>query len=289
MNQTKISWEQVKENPTLYPSALMPNEGECFHWHSDANLPHSSQVFCVSAFGSIRMLRVKDQVIAGLLQVPESEIQSTGWNLQLEVERPELLTEYGSGQASSIDVVLQSATSVICIESKFLSDARAGFGKCSQAPEKCAGYFGPGSDLKTMTNAWCRLEVWDRDRSPRSYWSIGRAFFRESVYEKQIVGNSCPFNGPNYQLMRNFLFAASISQQKKLHNFGVVVMSPERTSSKLMKQIEVFRNAVLQPQYCNHIQLLTYEKLVEQLKTTEDEAALQLADFLSRRITELVP
>jgi hypothetical protein len=131
----------------------------------------------------------------------------------------------------------------------------------------------PGSDLKAQTHAWCRLEVWDRDRSPRAYWSIGRAYFQESVYEKQIQGKKCPFNGPNYQSMRNFLFAASISQQKKLRNFGVVVLSPEKTSSKLMKQIEVFQNTIIQPQFCDQIQLLTYERLIDHLKQTGDATA----------------
>ena len=289
MNQAITSWEQVKANPTLYPLALMPNEGERFRWHPDANLPHSSQVFCVSAFGSIRKLQVKDQIIGGLLDVPGLDVQGSGWNIQLEVERPELLAEYGSGQASSIDVLLHSTTSVICIESKFLSDARAGFGKCSQAKENnCAGYFGPGSDLKTKTNAWCRLEVWDRNRSPRAYWSLGRAFFRETVYEKQSKGKQCPFDGPNYQLMRNFLFAASISQQKKLRNFGVVVMSPERTASKLVNQIEEFRSTIIQPQFHNQIMLLTYEKLIVHLRQAEIESANNLADFLSSRITALL-
>jgi hypothetical protein len=290
MNQTNSSWEKVKANPTLYPSALLPGEGESFHWHPDANLPHSSQVFCVSAFGSIRNLPVKDQIVSDLLGQPEHEAQRSSWSIQLEVERPELLTEYGSGQASSIDVLLLSSTCVICIESKFLTDAKAGFGKCSQTKEKnCAGHFGPGSDLKTKTNAWCRLEVWDRDRSPRAYWSLGRAFFRESVYEKQSEGKQCPFDGPNYQLMRNFLFAASISQQKKLHNFGVVVMSPERTAGKLVKQIEEFRNTILQLQFHNQIQLLTYEKLIVHLRQSQIESASNLADFLSSRITALVP
>lgn len=290
MSKFKASWEQVKTNPTLYSLSLMPNEGEHFHWHSDANLPHSSQVFCVSAFGSIRRLPVKDQIIGELLGVPEHEVQSSKWNIQLEVERPELLAEFGSGQASSIDVLLLSSTSVICIESKFLTDAKAGFGKCSQVKEtNCAGYFGPGSDLKTKTNAWCRLEVWDRDRSPRAYWSLGRAFFRESVYEKQSEGKQCPFDGPNYQLMRNFLFAASISQQKKLHNFSVVVMSPERTAGKLVKQIEEFRNTIIQPQFHNRIQFFTYEKLIGHLRQAQIESASKLADFLSSRITALVP
>ncbi len=67
---------------------------------------------------------MKDPIIGELLAYLSMKFQSSKWNVQLEVERPELLAEFGSGQASSIDVLLLSSTSAICIESKFLSDAR---------------------------------------------------------------------------------------------------------------------------------------------------------------------
>ena len=165
----------------------------------------------------------------------------------------------------------------------------AGFKGCSQPKQQCAGFFGPGSDLKTKTNAWCRLEVWDGNRSPRSYWTLGRAFFRDSVFAKQVDGQKCPFNGPNYQLMRNFLFAAALAQQQKLRSFGVVAIAPAKMSGKLKRQIESFRTTVLQPGFGSCVKLVTYERLIELLKETGDVAAIALADFLSERIAELIP
>jgi hypothetical protein len=63
------TWEQVRRNPTLYPEALLPGEGEGFRWHRHADQPHSSQVFCVSAFGTLRRLpvAVRDHVVGRLL------------------------------------------------------------------------------------------------------------------------------------------------------------------------------------------------------------------------------
>ncbi len=286
MSKERIGWAQVRTNPTLFEAALDQGEGEVFHWHDDANLPHSSQVFCVSAFGSLRRVPVRHMIVTELLGGPYSG-QSLKWSINLEVERPRILAEFG-GHPSSIDVVLQSATSVFCVESKFKTDAHSGFGCCSQRPKNCVGFFGPGSDRKNKTGAWCRLEVWDKNRSPRAYWSIGRAYFQESVYEKQIEGMECPFGGPNYQLMRNFLFAASMSHRLQVENFGVVVMCPERNASKLEKQIESFQSTILRSEFIGQVRLLTYERLIEILRQSGDTSACLLADFLERRINDLI-
>ena len=283
------TWDQVRQNPTLYPQALLPNEGERFHWHADANQPHSSQVFCVSAFGTLRHLPSKNQVVQGLLGLPEPQPAGTSaWSIELEAERPDLLAEHGRVQASSVDALLKSKTAIFCLESKFLVDAMAGFGGCSQPKKQCAGFYGPGSDLKTKTNAWCRLEVWDGDRSPRSYWSLGKAYFRESVYAKQSSGQTCPFDGPNYQLMRNFLFAAAMAQREKLPSFGVVAIVPAKKSSKLEKQVESFRTTILQPEFGSSVRLVTYERLIELLRETVEAGAVALANFLEGRIAELI-
>lgn len=284
------TWDLVRQNPTLYPQALLPNEGEQLHWHADANQPHSSQVFCVSAFGTLRHLPSKDQVVQRLLGLPEPQPAGTpAWSIELEAERPDLLTEHGTVQASSVDALLKSKAGIFCLESKFLVDAMAGFGGCSQPKDKCAGFYGPGSDLKTKTKAWCRLEVWDGDRSPRSYWSLGKAYFRESVYAKQSSGEKCPFDGPNYQLMRNFLFAAAMAQREKLPSFGAVAIAPAKKSGKVEKQVESFRTTILQPEFGSCVRLVTYERLIEFLRDTGEVGAVTLASFLEGRIAALVP
>jgi hypothetical protein len=193
------TWEQVRQNPTLHSQALLPGEGDRLHWHRHADQPHSSQVFCVSAFGGLRHLPVRDRVVGRLLGQPVGATDDPNWSIELEVARPDLLSEYGRVQPSSVDALLRSREAVVCQEAKFLKDAEAGFGGCSQPGRdengqvRCAGYYGPGSDLKTRTGAWCRLEVWDRERSPRTYWTLGRAFFREAVFAKQADGQTCPF------------------------------------------------------------------------------------------------
>lgn len=290
-----VTWEQVRNNPTLYPQALQPGEGERLHWHRHADQPHSSQVYCVSAFGTLRHLPVRDRVVGQLLGQPVGTTDDANWSIELEVVRPDLLSEYGRVQPSSVDVLLRTRRTVVCVEAKFWKDAEAGFGGCSQPGQdengqvRCAGYYGPGSDLKTKTRAWCRLEVWDGERSPRTYWTLGRAFFRESVFAKQADGQACPFDGPNYQLMRNFLFAAALAQRKKLASFGVVAVAPARTAGKLERQIDSFRTAILQPEFGSCVRLVTYERLIELLRETGEAGAVALATFLEGRIAELIP
>jgi Restriction Endonuclease associating with ARP len=289
MERKMATWEQVQRNPTLYPQALLPGEGERLRWHDDANRPHSSQVFCVSAIGTLRHLPARDQVIGQLVGLDTPTAHESVWDIELEAERPDLLSEYGRVQPSSVDALLQNERAVCCLESKFLSDAVAGFGGCSQPKQQCAGYYGPGSDLKTRTPAWCRLEVWDGERSPRTYWTLGRAFFRESVFAKQANGETCPFAGPNYQLMRNFLFAAALAQQKRLESFGVVAIAPARKSGRLERQVESFRTTILQPQFAPCVRIVTYERLIELLRQCGDHDAAALATFLVERIAALVP
>jgi hypothetical protein len=288
------TWEQVRVNPTLYSNALFEDEGESFPWHKFAHLPHSSQVFCVSAFGTLRKLKSRDDIVRDLLAARPSmgdcQPSNNLWEIGLEVEDRKLLNEFGTPQPSSIDVCLTSPDAVYCLEAKFREDAMDGFGACGQPSKRqCAGHFGPSSDLKTMTDAWCRLEVWDGERSPRLYWALGRAFFRDSVFLPQEVGSICPFNGPNYQLMRNLLWAAAYARRSRKQLFGVLVVCPGAFSPLLAAQVEEFKANVLRPEYHDAIRLRTYEDYASLLRATGEATALALATFLEGRIRDLIP
>lgn len=284
------TWKQVQQNPTLYPLALLSGEGERLRWHDSADQPHSSQVFCVSTFGMIRQLPVRDAIIRQFLEstTGTSNFVDSKWTIELEAENPELMSEYGQTQPTSVDALLQSESAVFSVEAKFLTDALSGFGGCSQPKKNCAGFYGPGSDLKTGTNAWCRLEVWEGNRSPRTYWTLGKAFFRESVFTRQSNDQICPLSGANYQLMRNFLFAAALAQKNRVSNFGVVAIAPSKTAAKLERQIDDFRKDILQPQFGASVQLLYYERLIDLLQQSCDQAAIALATFLSARIAAAI-
>ena len=93
------TWDQVQRNPTLY-QALPPSDGARLRWHDDADREHSSQVFCVSAFGTLRQLPVRDRVIRQLLGRSEPPPgNDPTWTVDLEVERPkhgDLVDDIGS-------------------------------------------------------------------------------------------------------------------------------------------------------------------------------------------------
>lgn len=284
----RTTWADVQKNPTFYRHALSDHEGENFNWHNYASLPHSSQVFCVSAFGTLRRLRSRDFVINQLLSSPGCCRTDSDWNVDLEFVSRDMLAEFGQNSPSNIDVLLRSNSSVVAVESKFVADARDGFGPCSQWPKKCHGFYGPGSDKQTNTQAWCRLEIWDGDRSPRYYWSLGKSFFQDSVFVRQRLGDRCPFRSGHYQLMRNFLFAAAYAQRKGLRAFGLTVIVPTGTSYVIHEQVQSFCETILQPQFHRNVHLVTYEQLIEVLRSCNDLDSQSLANFLGRRIDHLV-
>jgi len=177
------TWEQVQNNPTLFDGAMQPGEGNTFRWHDEADAHHSSQVFCVSAFGTLRNLAVRDSIASRFLLGEQEAAGNDQWGITLEATDRSLLGESGHGEPTNVDALFQCDSKVICVEAKFLTDARAGFGSCSQpGAGKCAGFYGPGSDKAQSTKAWCRLENWDGRRSPRLYWTLGRAFFLPDVF-----------------------------------------------------------------------------------------------------------
>lgn len=289
----RACWDLVKNNPTFWPEALTDKEGQAFKWHTHADKPQSSQTFCVSAFGTLRAIEGKDHIVAQLLQQAWPQFNTEKlykWTVELEREQCELLGEYGVKQPTSIDAFLTSDAEAIAVESKFHVDANEGFGSCSQCSGKngnaCSGIYGPGSDLKHPSNrAYCRLESWDGNRSPRLYWTLGRAYFQRRVYE---IGQRCPFADSNYQLMRNFLYAAAYSQKYNKKWFGVVAICPEQRMQKLERQVEEFRQNVLTKEFSDRVILITYEKYIDLLYAAKIKTATQLADFLRERIAKIV-
>lgn len=105
--------DRILVNPTLHPNALAEAErlGE-FKWYKHASSPRSSQVLCVSAFGTLRHLKVRDKIIDNFVSatIPAYRCgrRAPRWRIGLECEEPELLNECGGRrkQPTSIDVLL---------------------------------------------------------------------------------------------------------------------------------------------------------------------------------------
>lgn len=279
----------------LFSLALQPSEKtQPFPWHRDADSPRSSQAFCLSAFGSLRHQEfgaVSDGIIADFVAEAFPWMRTAKrprhWQIEVEVENPPLLNETGAGQPTSIDVLLSSSKDVVAIESKFLVDAEEGFGRCGQYYAKngprCRGFYGPGSDCCTGTSAWCRLENWDGHRAPRLYWSFSRPYFKPEMFRAQTSGDTCPLRDSNYQLVRNFLFAAARAITESKDNFVVLVTCPGIRTAKLEKQINSFCEMLL-PDYRNRVKLVHYERLIELFSESRCDAAVRLAEFLSQRM-----
>jgi hypothetical protein len=273
-------WRQVQRNPTYRTGALTDVEGLRIRWHSPSS-EQSSQVFCVSAFGSLRHLADGQEILQELLTRYFPSVGLHGpWELALEHCDRSVLDESGPVTPTSVDVFCRSESSAVCIESKFIVDAREGFGPCSQFPKNCGGYYGAGSDLKTGTMANCRLEVTDGSRGARSYWRKGKSRFRESVFATQIGGQVCPFRGPNFQLMRNVLFASSSAPA----TWATLAIAPDRMGDDLREQVNAFGEQVLLPQYVDRLAIATYEDLIELLRASTFDESRKLGAFLAERI-----
>jgi hypothetical protein len=263
-------WAEVQTNPTYLPGSLPDSEGGKIKWHSPRD-PASSQVFCISAFAAVRGdADLCNKVLhQALPHIPES----LDWQLQFEYTDEQLLGETGQGIPTNIDVFCTSRHGVICVESKFLYDAREGFGGCGQLRQgHCSGFYGAGSDLKTRTENPCRLEMQDGERGPRRYWQLGRAYFQDSAYAVQQAGQTCPFALSNYQLMRNFLFAATAAGARE---FGVVAIVPDSTASAVRAQVLAFQNTILKPEFRAHIAVASYDLLALLLMDSPSTRARQ--------------
>jgi restriction endonuclease-like protein len=282
-----IDWGKVRDNPTYCEGALSYEEGLRIRWQSP-NDPESSQVFCISAFGALRSLPDRDRVLDTLLArwLPHLPIESP-WKLIPEHSQPGLLGETGQGTPTNVDVFCVSDRAVVCVESKFLHDAARGFGGCGQAKSgDCAGFHGPGSDRKTKTGAHCRLEIQDGRRAPRLYWTHGRKYFRDAVFEEQSEGQKCPFKKSAFQLMRNFLFAATAAGNRKA--FAVLAIAPDRTSNLVRDQVAKFQDQVLLPAFRNHVAVGAYDELTVLLASSDSNRGKKLGRFLDERMNTLL-
>ena len=277
------------QNPYLFDRALQPDDN--IKWHKFSESENSSQALCISAFGTLRdatLNSIREHIVGSLVGLAFSDMEKAPkrkrWDVGIEVEDPQLMNEYGS-QPTSVDALLTSSEEVVAVESKFQSDARDGFGTCSQPRNGlCNGFYGPGSINGGKSSAWCRLETWDGKRTPRLYWAIGRQYFQPSTFLMQSSGDTCPLRHGSYQLMRNFLFAASYAKREQKSKFGVLVICSKRRSKKLIEQVHQFRSEVLLPEFRENINLCYYEDLITILEKSENSTAKDLATYLEMRI-----
>src|SRR5574340_287178 len=79
-------WELVKVNPTYLAGSLTEVEGrDVIPWHVHSASARSSQVFCISAFGTLRRLQDGQDILQALLTRHFPDLGLTGpWRLTPE-------------------------------------------------------------------------------------------------------------------------------------------------------------------------------------------------------------
>lgn len=288
-NQTTPSahWHHVQKNPTYWAGAISDSEAAKITWHSPTD-ERSSQIFCISVFGELHHLPEWNEILAGLFSdILPAEARIGPWpRPRFEYTDRSILGETGSGKPTNVDVFLETPRAVVCVESKFLYDAADGFGGCGQiANGNCRGFYGAHSDHKTRQEVNCRLEARDGKRDPRRYWEIGRQYFQTAIFHQQSPGDHCPFAGPNFQLMRNFLFAARSAGPAR--SCGILAIVPAKTASEVTQQVAAFRSNVLQVPFQSMITSAAYDSIAEQLAMSADSRSRGLSRFIRERIRTL--
>jgi hypothetical protein len=271
----------IRENPTMHPRAFALAQVMFPHlkWHLFADSPRSSQALALSAFLPVLEFPDKDAILEEFVTRSLPGIRPVvgrPWEVMPEYERPELLGETGRGEPTRVDILLVAPDAVVCVEAKHRVDARQGWGGCKQPPRLCEGFHGPGSDRKG-SGAWCRLELPDGHRGPRLYWHIARDRFREQVFAAQATGDICPYLR-DYQLVRNYLFAAELAGREGKSDHGVIGIAPAARLGPLAAGFERFTRDLLLPP-ADRVAVTSFEGYAALLAAGSRQAQ-ELARFL---------
>lgn len=257
-----------------------------FPWHRDrsgvpdSHVPHSSQAFCMSVWGTMARddaaaARHAIGLVLGDAEVSESLVASP--ELRLEYTQQDVLNEGGAGNPTNVDALLLCNGLVIVIESKLTES----FGSCGQVKSGyCSGRYEIGSDLKTLTDAPCRLEVQDGRRTPRRYWEVIGSLSRPGEYQP---GVACPFAGRGYQVMRTIAFASEFASRKGA-DWRVVFAFPQTLSPESVADVAGVARGLL-PEHQERVLQLDYESLARALRDEGEPIASDLGNYMKSRMS----
>jgi hypothetical protein len=262
-----------------------------FRWHRSrsgeitADLPNSSQAFCVSTWGTAASERgdMVRAVISGQLQDEALTEAFAGFipsrdRFVLEHVLPdEVLGEGGRGNPTNLDVLWDFAGLVVVVESKLTED----FGSCGQAKDGyCNGHVGPGSDLKTGTDARCRLEVADGPRRPRRYWQVLERL--GDGKRLPAAGSPCPMARGGYQVARVVAAAAELGRRSG-RDWRAVFAYPAMLLRDTRETLDAVTQ-MLSAENRRRVLELDYSALAPDLLACADDTAQGLGSHLWQRL-----
>lgn len=207
MKPTQIKIDSIKEN-LFYRSRNGIDDYSNFDWHVyngniDTDKVNSSQALAIDFWGCLKMSPYKDHIINYIFNH-----DCTSWTIEFEYENKSILNEKKSTQ---IDVVLQSESTVIFIESKF---CELDGGHCSQpnktksGKRQCNGNYEMQLNPVKNEKSHCALtgkgiKYWDYIDSLTSF-NKNQNYF------------PCPIKEGEFQWIRNICFAEAYAEKNKL-------------------------------------------------------------------------
>jgi hypothetical protein len=251
---------------------------------------------CISVFGTIAESPRRAELMQQILGEADIDLRPAGDpKLCCEVRgRRDVRNEIGGSNATCPDVLVNWPGLVLTIESKFTEhlspcgqvDLRRRGGRVFIGPKKCSGNHEVGSDLRTKTEAACRLTIPENEggrgyRSPRRYWEVGQRLFRPEVL--QPPRSPCPFADGKYQLMRNLCFAAALAEQSSPQRDFAFLLAHVGAAAAAAESIADFAEfqAMLLPKVALRVGAITYKQILEVLCANGED---ELAEWLDGRL-----
>jgi hypothetical protein len=276
--------EMTAAERNLYPGAL-PHVAS---WpagralDSNAGSPISSQALCVSVFGALAGRPHRGQITTAILAAAGLEPPTGSSRPLVDCEvrgQRVLLNEYGGPNATSPDALLTWPKAVLVVESKFTEP----LGRCSHAARgDCSGDHAVGSDMKTGTDAACRLTVQDGSRTPRRYWEVGTEIFQPAALA--TPRRPCPFRDGGYQLMRSLCFSSALASETGASWFGLLVALTDGAgqAAHTRAELDAFLDLV-RPELRSRVGVVSYERIAWILEGFgEEDLAVWLKAYLDR-------
>jgi len=259
-NQQKIN--SIKAN-LFYRSQDAISDYERFDWHNykgniDSDKTNSSQALAIDFWGCLKLSHLKDQIINRLFN--ENDVN---WEITFEYTHSNLMSEI---KATQIDIIVESNSSAIIIESKF---AESNGGGCSQIQPtskkliQCNGNYEEQINPVNSIKSKCALSG-----KGIHYWDYIDTLTR---FDKNNILIPCPFKHGEYQWMRNICFAEVYSRVHKKRTSSYLVYYE---SDKCPISVKVKKNTYL-------------GKLKDEIINTESFKPISYNNLLSTTISLL--
>jgi len=179
-----------------------------FDWHNyngviDTDKINSSQALAIDFWGCLKLSPYKNKIINDIFNK-----NCSNWKVIFEYANKALLSEITPTQ---IDVILESETFAIIIESKF---SEANGGHCSQTkkttyhPFQCNGNYEEQVNPVNGINSKCTLTG-----KKILYWDY---IDNLTTFNKKANYSPCPFRKEEFQWIRNICFADAYGKYRNI-------------------------------------------------------------------------